>query len=90
MTAGIIKPVANETFCNTIANTYGNEDLIRLYNSNTANAYLVTRANTTANVASITIGPSMELIIEKAHTDTLQSNNATNQVFAAPVAYKSV
>jgi hypothetical protein len=89
--ASILKPTANESFCNTTANTFGNSKLIRIFNSNTTGAYLITMGpNSSVNTSTITIGPSQEMLIEKwNNTDLVQCNAASQVVFAVPVAFKN-
>ena len=86
----IIKPFAVETSCNTTPNAYANAALVRLWNSNVTTAYLVTRAyaNNTV-IGTITIGPNMELHIEKRPTEVLTTNNVATAVFAAPIGFES-
>lgn len=85
----IFKPIANESFCNTSANTFGNNKIIRLFNSNTTNSWLITQSNSTVTIATITIGPNQAFTLEKNPTDTFASNTATSVIFSVPVAYKN-
>jgi len=65
--------------------------LLRLYNSNTTTAFLLTRSvNSTVNISSITLGPNQEMFLRKASADFLQSNTATGYILAVPVAFESV
>jgi hypothetical protein len=64
--------------------------VVRLYNSNTTTAFLITRnVNNSVNLSSVTIGPGQEMFLEKSAADFLQSNTAGNSIFAVPVAFKS-
>jgi hypothetical protein len=88
----ILKPVANESFCNTTQSTFGNTPLLRLYNSNTTAgaAFLLTRAvNSTVNVATVTIFPGQEMYFRKEPTELLSSNVASNTIYAVPIAFNS-
>ena len=82
----IIRPLGTEISCNTTANSYS-ADVVRLWNSNTTTPYLVTRAfaNGVA-IGTVTIGPNMEMYIDKTPTDLLSSNNTASAIFAAPVS----
>jgi hypothetical protein len=90
----ILKPVANESFCNTTQSTFGNSPLIRLFNSNTtagvAGAFLLTRAvNSSVNIASVTLFPGQEMYFRKEPTELLSSNSAANNIYAVPIAFNS-
>lgn len=86
----IIKPVANETFCNTTQSSVANNPLVNLWNSNTTAAFILTRAvNNSVNISTVTIGPNMEMVFSKEPTELLSSNVASNQILAVPVAFKS-
>ena len=62
----ILKPVANETFCNTTQSSFANNPLVRLWNSNTTAAFLLTRAvNNSVNIGTITIGPNTSMVFCK-------------------------
>ncbi len=55
----IIKPDCVEGFCNTTQSSYGNNSIVRLFNSNTTTFFLVTRfSNSTTTVVTVSIAPN--------------------------------
>ena len=83
-----VKSIGTEQFCNSTANTISGARFVRLLNSNTTTTFLITRANTTTNVGTFTIGAGQTVVAEKYFTETFVANTATNVIFAAPVAFK--
>lgn len=83
-----VKANGTEQFCNSTANTISGSRFVRLLNSNTTTAFLISRANTTATVGTFTLGAGQTVVAEKYFTETLTANTATNVIFAAPVAFK--
>lgn len=85
----VVKVLSSETPCNTVANTFGNNKVVRLVNTDTS-AHLVTQAYANGTtIATITLGASESFFIEKSGTDTLASNNAGGLVKGVPVAYRN-
>jgi hypothetical protein len=82
-----IKLKGSESYCNTVANTFGNSHVVRLLNINTA-PWLITHANTSGTVGTITINNGQEFFVEKQPTDTLASNTASNYIVAVPVSFR--
>lgn len=85
----VIKLLASEAACNSTPSTFSGSRLVRIISKETSTVSLVThKTGAGATIGTISILPQTELIIEKAATDTLESNNASN-VLAVPVAYKN-
>lgn len=82
-----IKVTGSETVCNTTAQAYGGKKVIRLFNT-TAGTVLVTRKDSGNNtIGTFTMNANTIVAVEKSSTDTLQTNNATTGVLAAPIAF---
>lgn len=86
--ASHLKVLGSETSCNTTNNTFGNNVLIRLLNTDTVAALITGKTGSTTNF-TITLGPSQEMVVEKATTDTLTSNNGATAVKGVQVAYRN-
>lgn len=86
-----LKVLGVEQSCNTTANTYGNNQLVRVVHIGLASAgHLVTCKYANGDVKyTVTIAGGDSLILSKGFTDTLQSNAADTSVLAVPVAYFS-
>lgn len=84
----VIKILSNSAVCNSTPSAFGNNKLVQITNINTS-AYLVTQRDAANNIiGSIVIQGGGTYAIEKAATDTLESNNGTN-VVATVVAYRN-
>lgn len=84
----VIKILSNSAVCNSTPSTFGNNKLVQVTNINTS-AYLVTQRDAANNIiGSIVIQGGGTYAIEKAATDTLESNTTTN-VVATVVAYRN-
>ena len=82
----IIKPLAQETQCNTAANsTFANSQLVRIVNIGAVNALVSTLYPNTAVIGSFTMIANSDLIVQKNKTDILVANN--NNVFGTPIAF---
>lgn len=86
--ATIYKVLGTETACNTTNNTFGNNVLVRLYNTDSAPALITGKTGATTNF-TITMVANSELIIEKLTTDTLTSNNTGTAVKGVQIAYRN-
>lgn len=87
----VLKVLGQERACNTSANTYGGNVLVRLaYPAASTSSFLVTckYANTSVKY-TVTIGGGQEIILEKSTTDTLESTDTGTAVRAVPVAYRN-
>jgi hypothetical protein len=72
--ADTIKLAGSEISLST-ANTIGRASLVRVYN-NTAGAVLITYANTTGTIGTMTMGTNTEKNFTKQPAETLASNAA--------------
>jgi hypothetical protein len=82
-----IKVIGSETVCNTTPQAYSGNKLIRLFNT-TAGTVLVTRKDSGNNtIGTFTMNANSIVAAVKLSTDTLQTNNATTGVLAAPIAF---
>lgn len=86
--ASYYKILGTETACNTTTNTFGNNVLVRLWNTDTVAALITGKTNSTTNF-TVTLGPSQEIVLEKLTTDTLTSNNTGTAVKGVQVAYRN-
>ena len=87
--ANVLKVLGTERACNTTANTYGNNVLVRLtYPAATTASFLVTckYANGTTKY-TVSIGGGQELLLVKDYSDTLESADSGTAVKAVQVAY---
>lgn len=83
----VIKLVANSNVINSTASAFGGSKLVWVFNSGAAVANVAIR--TSANVVTFALVPAnTHFALEKAPTDTLESNNNTT-VFGTPVAYRN-
>lgn len=86
---GIIKLRGSEITLGTSANTVSNANMTRVLNTSDIVATLITHKDAGGNtIGTVTIGTNSVAFIEKALTDTLQSNAASG-VVAAPIAYRA-
>lgn len=84
----VIKLTGQETSCNSTPSNFSLARLIRVANKDATNIALVThKTNSSVVVGSISIFPRTDLVLEKAATDTLESNSTV--VSAVTVAYKN-
>jgi hypothetical protein len=81
----VIKVLASETTCNSTAQTYNGNKLIRLFN-NTASPVLITRlaANTSVTIGTFTLAANAQCACAKDATDNLTANAS---ILAVPVAF---
>ena len=86
----IIKPLSNNSYCNTVPNSFGNNVLVRLTHvANTNEVHtIVCKANTGTQLWTAAVCGGESVIFEKSNTDTLESGDATNTVRGVPIAYK--
>jgi len=89
--ATIMQLKGTETACNTTPSTYANNKIIRIINTSTTLFALITRVQVSNgnNSQVFTLGPNLDVIVEKLPTDTLQSNNAATQLLAVPISYRN-
>ena len=80
-----IKILASEQTLGTAANTVSDSKCVRILNGSAA-VTLITLADATGTVGTITMGIGQELFIKKNPTDTLKSG-AASLVMAVPVAF---
>jgi hypothetical protein len=87
----VIKPLANNTYCNTVPNSFGNNNLVYLTHvANTNEIHTITcKANTGTQLWSIAVCGGESIILQKNPTDTLESGDATNTVRGVQIAYKN-
>lgn len=85
----IFKVIGTEAACNTTPSTFGGSKTVRLININTSPWLITQVSNASVTLGTITLAPSQVITLEKATTDTLQSNTASSFVLAVPVAYKN-
>ena len=86
MSVIIIKPLAQETQCNTVANsTFSKSQLVRIVNIGAVNALVSTLYPNTAVIGSFTMIANSDIIVQKNKTDILVANN--NNVFGTPIAF---
>ena len=86
MSVIIIKPLAQETQCNTVANsTFSNSQLVRIVYIGAVNALVSTLYPNTAVIGSFTMIANSDIIVQKNKTDILVANN--NNVFGTPIAF---
>ena len=82
----IIKPLAQESQCNTAANsTFANSNLVRVVNLGTSLALVSTLYPNTAVIGSFTMIGNTDVIVQKNKTDILVANN--NNVYGTPIAF---
>ncbi|CAB5221344.1 hypothetical protein UFOVP247_142 [uncultured Caudovirales phage] len=86
--ASYYKILGTETSCNTTNNTFGNNVLVRLWNTDTVAALITGKTGSNTNF-TVTLGASQEIVLEKATTDTLTSNNGATAVKGVQVAYRN-
>lgn len=80
----VIKVQAAETTCNTTAQAYSGQKLIRLFN-NTAGSVLITRKDASAaTIGTFTLVANGVIACAKDATDTLTSNAA---ILAVPIGF---
>lgn len=80
----VIKVQAAETTCNTTAQAYSGQKLIRLYN-NTAGAVLITRKDNGGNtLGTFTLVSNGAIACAKDAGDTLTANAS---ILAVPIAF---
>jgi hypothetical protein len=76
MSTTTIKLRGTEQFCNSTASTFGLATLVRILETGTGNA-LITHANSSATIGTVTIRQGGDAFVIKNPTDTLASNSAT-------------
>lgn len=88
---GVLKVLGTERSCNTTANTYGNNVLVRLLHVGALNtSSLVTCKYANAAVRyTVSIGGMQEIFLEKGNDDTLESNDTGTNIKAVAVAYRN-
>lgn len=88
---GVLKVLGTERSCNTTANSYGGNVLVRLTNiSALGTSFLVTcKYANTATRYTVSIGGMQEIFLEKNTDDTLESNDTGTAVKAVAVAYRN-
>lgn len=85
----VIKLLASEASCNSTPSSFNGSRLVRLANKEASSSALITHKTASGGtVGTITVLAQTELVIEKAATDTIESDNASN-VLAVPIAYKN-
>jgi len=90
----VIKIIATETNCNTVANAYGTSvstnavHQVRVVNIGLTPTVLTLAVNSSVNVGTYTLLGNSEVIIEKPVTYLLSSNLAVVNVFCSPVSYR--
>jgi len=91
MAVGILKPLGTERSCNTTANTYGNNVLVRLTHSGAVTtSHLITCKYSNGTVRyTVSITGSTSAIVEKGTTDTLESSDTGTTIGAVAIAYKA-
>jgi hypothetical protein len=86
MSVIIIKPLAQESQCNTAANsTFANSNLVRIVNLGAAAALVSTLYPNTSVIGSFSMIGNTEIIVQKNKTDILVANN--NNVYGTPIAF---
>ena len=84
----LIKLLSNSAVCNSTPSAFGNNKLGQLTNIGTGN-YLITQRNAANTViGSVVVATGSGITIEKAPTDTLESNTSTD-VVATAIAYRN-
>jgi len=90
---GIYKPLGTESVCNTTTfSSYGNSSLVKLSHASAITTLaLITckdSTNTTTNWTTSVIGGET-IVVQKAPTDILTSNNTAATLVAVGVAFKN-
>ena len=87
----ILKPLSNNSYCNTIPSSYGNNVLVRVTHvANTNEVHtVICKSNTGTQKWTIAVVGSESINLEKLTTDTLETSDTSNTVRAVPVAYKN-
>ena len=88
----VIKPLANNSYCNTVPNSFGNNKLVYITHvANTNEVHTITCKDLISNTQLWTIGicGGGSIILEKNPTDILTSGDASNTVRGVQIAYKS-
>lgn len=85
MAEDTFRVLTTEIGCNTVANNFSTNTLIRIVNIDTA-AHLCTLAfgSNSTTYATFTVRAGETIYVQKNYTDLL-SSNATSNVFATPV-----
>lgn len=89
--ASVLRILGTERSCNTTANTYGGNPLVRLTHIAASTAsFLVTCKDSGGNTLwTCSIAGGQEIIAVKNPTDTLETNDTGTAVKAVQVAYRN-
>lgn len=87
MTIPIVKLLSSQITLGTSANTVSLARAVRVYNDNGTTA-LITRKDSGGNtIGTVSMATKDNLILDKASTDTLESNSASG-VVAVSIAFR--